>query len=191
MSGSHEEVEPPRLRFEHGPDGREWIRIPAPRPHGQVLALSLGILLVGQGGVRAFVDFAHTYEPAKAFFGLFCMALLLWPVLALLWILFGAELVGVTGGDLHIVHRLPGLARGRVYRGGEISGLAPSQVNGPLMGQKGSFPFVTVRWGAVEFHYRRRRIWFAQSLGEAEGRLIVERLKLRLPARASGDVERA
>jgi hypothetical protein len=137
------------------------------------------------------VDFGRTYEPFKAFAVLFCAAFLTGLVLNVIWMLLGVELCAVRGGDLHIVHRLPGWTRGRVYRGGEIKGLAPSQVNRPYGRYKTSLPFVAARWGAVEFHYRGRRIWFAQGQSEAEGRLIAERLKRGLPARALGDVEGA
>jgi hypothetical protein len=40
---------------------------------------------------------------------------------------------------------------------------------------------VRARWGAVKFSYGGRTFYAAQSLDEAEGRLIVERLKRHLP----------
>ena len=88
--------------------------------------------------------------------------------------------------DLEIGETIAGFTRVRLYRGGDIRGLAAAEAP-PFYAQfQFSLPFVMrARSGAVKFHYGARTVYAAQGLDEAEGRMIVGHLARRLPRQAS------
>jgi hypothetical protein len=180
MAGRYEEVKAPRFRVEQGLGG-EQIRI---KPRGGVFPfLFLPVWLVGwtAGGIAAIGEFLRNQQPFLAVW--LCGWAVGWIFVAftLAWMAFGTEWIGVSGGDLELGYSLFGFSRSRLYHGREISHLSASE--GPMhFGRFGlSVPWVRARWGAVKFSYGGRTVYAAQSLDEAEGRLIVERLKRHLP----------
>jgi len=184
MAGRYEAVKPPRFEIEQGLGG-ERIRIRARRNLFPLLFLPVWLAFWTVGGVTAAAQFMRTGEAFLAIWLVAWAAGELGVAFALGWMLWGVELIGVTGGDLQIEQRLLGLTRSRLYRGRDIRNLSASEAP-PFRAQAQlQIPFLTGnRWGAVKFGYGGRTIRFAQGLDEAEGRLIVERLLRHLPAEA-------
>lgn len=184
MAGRYEAVKPPRFEIEQGLGG-ERIRVRARRNVFPLLFLPVWLAMWSFAGVTTVGQFLRTGEPFLGFWLLGWAAGELAVVFAWCWMLWGAELIGVTGGDLDVGQRLFGFTRSRLYRGRDIRNLSASEA-APFRAQAQlHVPFLMRgRSGAVKFGYGGRTIRFAQGLDEAEGRLIVERLLRRLPPEA-------
>jgi hypothetical protein len=163
----------------------EMIRIKARR---QVFALLfLPVWLTGWtvGGVVAISQVLHE-------FSLFlCLWLCGWAVGwvfaagTIAWMLMGAETVRVIGGDLELGTEIGPWKRGKLYQGAQIRDLRAAPAN-PLTNFQLSGPFMRhMQIGAVQFTYGARTVRLAAGLDEAEGRMIVERLKKALPGSAT------
>jgi hypothetical protein len=186
MAGRYEAVREPRFEIEHGLGG-ERIRVKARRNVFALAFLPFWLLLWTFGGIMALAEFMRTGEPFLALW------LTLWAVswvavlLILAWMIAGAELIGVTGGDLEVAQSLFGWKHSRLYRGSEVRNLSASEAPPFFAQMQPSIPFLMKpKWGAVKFGYGGRTIYLAQGLDEAEGRMIVERLLRVLPAKAGG-----
>ncbi len=180
MAKTYEKPKPPRFRIEQGPWG-ERIRI---RARHRVFALPFLILWISLwtlGGIAAFVEFARTGEPFLATW--LIIWALSWLVVALIiaWMITGSEILRVSTGDLEIGHSLLGWMRVRTYRGAEIGHLSASE-SPPFYAQfYPQIPFMRAQSGSIKFSYGARTVYAAQGLDEAEGRMIVEWLRRRLP----------
>ncbi|MGD0722570.1 MAG: hypothetical protein ABR970_16155 [Roseiarcus sp.] len=185
MSVRYEQTEPARFTVETV-GGAERITIGAQR--SVFVALFLIVWLGGWtfGGVAAMASFARHFQPFLLFW--LCGWALGWAfvVVALGWMLSGSESLRVIGSDLAISYRLFGLTRTRLFRGADIRGLAAcetpfygrtNQVNLPFFG--GS------RFGCLGFSYGARSVYVGAGLDQAEGRLILDRLRDRLPPTAT------
>jgi hypothetical protein len=188
MSPRYETIPAPRFVVE-SVDGAEQITIRAQR--NIFLMLFLPVWLCGWtfGGVAAFTSlWTRGFQPF----------LLVWlcgwalgeifVAATLCWMFSGAEILRVIGSDLEVGYQMLGLARRKLYRGGEIRDL--TSWTAPIVGQRyryqASLPFLTgAQSGAVKFNYGARTIYLAAGLDEPEGRLIVDRLKRGLPSSAS------
>src|SRR3954468_14353418 len=101
MAGRYETVKPPRFEVEQGLGG-ERIRIPARRNLFALLFLPFWLFFWTIGGFVALTQFLRTGE---AFIGLWLCGWAAGEVsvtLIVVWMICGAELIGVTGGDLEI-----------------------------------------------------------------------------------------
>jgi hypothetical protein len=163
----------------------EMIRIKARR---QVFALLfLPVWLTGWtvGGVVAISQVLHE-------FSLFlCLWLCGWAVGwvfaagTIAWMLMGAETVRVVGKDLELGTEIGPWKRNKLYQGAQLRDLRAAPAN-PLANFQMSGPFMRqMQGGAVQFTYGARTVRLAAGLDEAEGKLIVERLKKALPGSAT------
>ena len=169
-------------------DGAEWIVIPAARNWFVLLFLPLWLIGWTIGGVAA-VGFLFSGE-GGAFMAVWLIIWALgWVVAAAVlgWQAAGAELLGVRGGALEVRWRMWRAGGGRRYELGRIRGLSPNAAPA-LFGhmQSGYPPFLPFTrgnaMGAVRFNYGARTVYAGSGLSFAEGEMIVDRLRLRLPA---------
>lgn len=184
MARRYEEARAPRFIVEHGPGG-ERIRVPARRNLFALTFLPFWLLLWTIGGIAAIGEFARTGDSFLAVW--LCGWAVGWIAAAgiVSWMIWGAELLRVSGGDLEIGESLFGWARMRRYRGDDVRGLAAH--GSPFFAQfQFALPFVMrPRSGSVKFHYGARTIYAAQGLDEAEGEMIVAHLLRQLPRTAA------
>jgi hypothetical protein len=180
MAGGYEAVKPPRFEVEQELGG-ERIRIRARRNIFVLLFLPLWLTGWTAGGVAAIGQFLRTGQPFLVIW--LCGWATGWAFAGgtLAWTIWGSELIGVTGGDLEIGHRLLGWTRTRLYRGSEVRHLAAAETPFLYRFQLSLPLLMRARSGAVKFSYGGRTIYAAQGLDEAEGRMIVERLLRHLP----------
>lgn len=173
-------------RFEIDRSGPvETIRIRARRQVFALLFLPVWLTLWTFGGVAAISQVMHE-------FNLFiCLWLCGWAAgwvfaaSTIAWMLTGSETVRVVGHDLEVGLQIGPWKRGKLYQGAQIRELKPAPSNpfsrftlgGPFMRQ--------TQGGAVQFNYGARTVRLAAGLDEAEGRMIVERLRKSLPATAT------
>ncbi|MGA2042380.1 MAG: hypothetical protein ABSG83_03305 [Roseiarcus sp.] len=181
----YEPTEPARFAVETV-GGDEQITIGAQR--SALVALFLIVWLGGWtvGGVAAMASLARHFHPFLLFW--LCGWALGWVsvVVALGWMLSGSENLRVIGSDLAISYRLLGLTRTRLFRGADIRGLAACET--PLYGRANqvSLPFFGgARFGCLRFSYGARSVYVGAGLDQAEGRLILDRLRDRLPPSAT------
>lgn len=172
----------PAPRFTLGiVDGQEQIIIPAQRNWPIMIFLvfwfgawthaglsAMGTLLSGKGGVF-LVFWLGLWAVAEGFVAA-----------TLVWQLSGAEVLRMRGADLEVVTRILWLERTKRFRGSDIRGLKACM---PLPRRDWPpFPALGPGHGSVRFTYGSRTVFVAGALDEAEGRLIVDRLRRRLPS---------
>jgi hypothetical protein len=182
----YEKVAPARFIVEVS-DGVEQIRIKARRNWFMIPFLVVWLTLWTLGGAAALFALAAKFD----------LFLLVWLVgwaggwllaaATIAWQLSGAETLRVVGGDLEIGYAFFGFARRRLYRGADISGLAASAGSDIFSRMYSAYPpFLSWgRTGSIKFNYGARMIQAAAGLDEAEGRMIVDHLRRRLPASAT------
>ncbi|HEY5710668.1 MAG TPA: hypothetical protein VIT38_02135 [Allosphingosinicella sp.] len=184
MAGRYVAVKPPRFEIEQGMGG-ERVRIRARRNVFALLFFPFWLSIWTIGGVAAVGEFLRTGEPFLAIWLCGWAAGEIFVGGALAWMIWGSELIGVTGGDLEIGQRLFGWTRSRLYRGRDVGHLSAAESN-PFGRYQFSIPFLMRSWtGAIKFSYGGRTVYAAQGLDEAEGRMIVERLLRHLPQGAA------
>ena len=185
-------VEPRESRFiRERIDGVEQIRIPMRRNWFVLLFLSFWICGWTVGGLAATAQLSQQFD----WFLVFWLGgwLLGW-VFAAATIgsqLAGAQIIRVAGRDLEMSIGVGRLRRRRLYRGDRIRNLDSSDPN--PMGWEwwqrgGQSPFGVFghqHQGAIKFDYGAETIYAASSATEAEGRMIVDWLKPRLPRSAT------
>jgi hypothetical protein len=187
MTVRYEQPKAPRFVSETI-DGREQITIGASR--NVFVALFLTVWLGGwtAGGIAAMTTLlTKTFQPFLVFW--LCGWLLgeIFVALSLCWMFFGAEILRTVGHDLEVGYRILGFTRRRLFRGSEIRGL--SSWDQPAYGRYNQMQlpfFGSNKTGSVKFNYGARTIHLGAGLDEAEGRLIVDRLRKRLPSSATG-----
>jgi hypothetical protein len=98
----------------------------------------------------------------------------------------GSEIIRVVGRDLETSVGVGGLRWRRLYRGDHIRNLRSSDPNPPgwLFRWQQTNPF-RPRAGALKFDYGSETIFAASSSEEAEGRMIVDWLRPKLPTSAT------
>lgn len=179
-------VEPHSARFvQERVDGAEQIRIPMRRNWFVLLFVAFWICMWTIGG------FAAMYELSQHFDLFLVVWLAMW---ALGWCfaaatigaqIAGSEIIRVAGRDLEISIGVGKLRWRRMYRGDKVRNLRSSDPNPwGFPWRMPAMPFST-RMGAIKFDYGARTIAAAASVDEAEGRMIVDWLKPRLPRSAS------
>lgn len=111
----------------------------------------------------------------------------LFAAITIAWQINGKETLRIAGGDLEVRHSALGMSKTWLFRGQDIrefrSGDSPtfpygwSGFDAPLLKWR--------KWGSLKFRYGARTIYLAPGLDEAEGQMIVEALRPRLPRMAT------
>jgi hypothetical protein len=159
----------------------EMIRIKARRQVFVLLFLPVWLTLWTVGGIVAF---AQVIQEFSLFLCLWlCGWALGWIFAAstVAWMLMGSETIRVVGQDLEVGVEIGPWTRRKLYQGGQIKDLRAAPTN-PFSSFQLNSPFMRqMQFGAVQFTYGARTVRLAAGLDEAEGKLIVERLKKSLP----------
>ena len=181
---SYKPVAKARFDVERTPDG-ERIRIKARR---QIFAmLFLPVWLTGW----TFAGAAVIWQLATRFQPFLVLWLCGWAVgwfavsATLIWMFTGSETLRAVGGDLEYSHHALGLSRHWLYQGTQIRKLRVA--NQPAWASRFSFrvPFLNVsHMGSIKFDYGPRTIFVMQGLDDAEGQMIIDLLRKRLPTTA-------
>jgi hypothetical protein len=182
-------IEPEASRFRREiVEGIEQIRIPMRRNWFVLLFIGFWICGWTVGGIAAMTEVAKNPEAFLIFW------LGAW---ALGWIfaaatiasqIGGSEIIRVVGGDLEISDGVGTLRRRRLYRGDHIRrliGSDPNPMGFPFRFGSNQLPFARPRQGAIKFDYGAQTIYAANSIDEAEGRMIVTWLSPKLPRSAA------
>lgn len=180
-------VEPRSGRFiQERIDGVEQIRIPMRRNWFVLIFLSIWICGWTIGGFAAIYAIGQTFS----------WFLLLWLCgWAFGWLfaaatigtqIAGSEILRVVGHDLETGVGIGKWRWRRLYRGDHVRNLRSSDPN------PWAFPFrvqqtnpFRPRAGSIKFDYGSQTIYAASSADEAEGRMIVDWLRPRLPRSAT------
>jgi hypothetical protein len=180
-------VEPRECRFvQERVDGAEQIRIPMRRNWFVLLFVGFWICGWTVGGIAAMYEVA-TEPNAFLIFWLGGWAIgWLFAAATIASQIGGSEIIRVIGHDLEVSIGVGGLRWRRLYRGDHIRFLGSSDPN-PM-----GWPWRTSqvnpfrpRWGAIKFDYGAQTIYAASSADEAEGRMIVDWLRPKLPRSAT------
>lgn len=183
-------VEPRSTRFHpEFVDGVEQVRIPMGRNWFVLLFLSFWICGWTAGGFAAIYQLLHKFS----------LFLIIWlGGWAAGWAfaagiiasqIAGSEIIRVVGGDLETSIGVGKLRWRRLYRGDHIRNLRSSDPNPfgwPFRFNQTNF--FRPRAGALKFDYGSQTIFAAGSAEEAEGRMIVDWLRSKLPRAATEDV---
>jgi len=179
-------VEPHSARFiEERVEGIEQLRIPMRRNWFVLLFVGFWIVMWTFGGIVAIVQVIQHFE----------LFLIVWLAMwALGWCfaavtiatqIAGSEIIRVVGRDLEISVGAGKLRRRRLYRGDQVRNLRSSDPNPwGMPWRMPAMPF-GMKLGAVKFDYGARTVAAAASVDEAEGAMIVDWLKARLPRGAA------
>ena len=189
MAIRYEEMQAPRFVVETV-NGHEQIRIKAQRNVFLMLFLLLWLGGWTVGGISAMTALSKSANPFLVFWlGGWALG---WVFAAVTvgWMMSGAEILRVVGSDLEINYRLFGVTRGKLLRGIDIRDLSACAPPLPLYGRyQMNLPFLSAsKSGCVRFSYGARTIYAGAGLDESEGRLIVDRLRQRLPSSATRSV---
>lgn len=180
-------VEPHAPRFlRERVDGVEQIRIPLRR--SWLVLLFLGFWICGWtvGGIAAIHQVLRDFDWFLIFWLGGWAVGWIFAARSILSQIAGSEIVRVVGRDLETSVGIGRLRWRRLYRGDRIVNLSSSDPNPmglPLRAPQAN-PF-RPRSGAIRFDYGSRTVFAASSAEEAEGRLIVDWLRPRLPRRAT------
>jgi hypothetical protein len=185
MKSRYVEPRASRLRQE-SVEGIEQMRIPMRRNWFVLLFIGFWICGWTAGGAAAIHQLSRDFDSFLLFWlggwavGWVFAALSIGSQIA------GSEIVRVVGADLETSIGIGQLRWRRLYRGTQILNLSSSDPN-PM-----GWPFRTQqinpfrpRAGAIKFDYGAQTIFAATSAEEAEGRIVVEWLKPRLPRGAT------
>lgn len=172
----------PRFRVEPSGDGGQRIVVPARRSLFVMAFLMVWLGGWNFGGAAAIARLWSDFTPFLAFW------LCDWTlgeagvILSLIWMAAGRETLRVVGSDLEISAEIRGFTRRRLYRGDQIRDLSASRHSSTFVRRGLTNPLI---WapaaGAVKFVYDARTIFAGLGLDEAEGGMIVDLLKPRLP----------
>jgi hypothetical protein len=180
----YEKVAVPRFVVEPTEAG-EQVRVRARRQVFPMMFLPVWLAGWTFGGAMAISQFISQFQPFLAIW--LCFWAVGWVVVAgaLAWMFTGSETLRVVGSDLEIAQHAMGLSRRWLYEGTQIRNLrVANQPSWPYRFQL-QMPFLNIaRTGSVKFDYGPRTIYAAPGLDDAEGQMIVERLRNRLPAPA-------
>ena len=182
-----EPLRKPSFRLE-AHQGSERIVIPA-RKNWSALPF-LGIWLIGwtAGGITMISD--ATSGGGDFDLLLFLLPWLLGWLFAAIWIswqLSGKEFLAVEGGALVRGWSVLGLGRSKRYDLNHVADVEGATPPFPYGMMRVSYPpFLPAFFGSVKWNYGPATIYAASGLSEAEGKMIAERLRARMPARLRG-----
>lgn len=184
MKSTYAEVASPRFTVEAS-DGREQIIIKAQRSILVVVFLFCWLGGWTVAGASTMAKLSQHLQPFLLFWLGGWAVGEIYALGTLCWLVSGAEILGFVGSDLEVSYRVFGLSRTKLFRGREIRHLSASAPQKSEQFEQPSVPFFTAnKTGSVKFEYGPRTIYLAAGLDEAEGRLIVNRLRARLPSTA-------
>ena len=177
---------PPKPRFivESG-RGSEKIVVPAGRNWFVLLFLPFWLILWTAGGIAAFGQ-ALTGNDTGFLVVWLCFWAVGWIFAAswLGWQISGKELIAVEGGALVRGWSMLGLKREKRYDLTHVDELATCTPPFPYNMMRVSYPpFFPANFGPLKWNYGASTIYAASGLSEAEAKMIIERLRSRLPAR--------
>jgi hypothetical protein len=180
-------VEPQSSRFvQERIDGAEQIRIPMRRNWFVLIFLSFWICGWTIGGVAAMYEVSRDFNWFLVFWlGGWALG---WAFAAVTIAsqIAGSEIIRVLGRDLETSIGVGRIRWRRLYRGDHIRNLRSSDPN--PMGWPFRFQQTNIfrpRAGAIKFDYGSQTICAATSAEEAEGRMVVDWLRPRLPRTAT------
>ena len=166
-------------------EGGEQIRVKARRQIFPMLFLPVWLIAWTAGGMAAIWQVIQQFEPFLVIW--LCGWAAGWVMAAgtLAWMFTGSETLRVVGSDLEIAQHALGWSRRWLYEGARVRNLrVADQLAWPYRFQF-QVPFLNIaRTGSVKFDYGPRTVFAAPGLDDAEGRMIIERLRRRLPASA-------
>jgi hypothetical protein len=187
MAKRYEPVRAPRFVIEVA-DGAEQIRIKARRNWFALPLLVVWLSWWTVGGITMVPPLTEGFQIFQLVWLAIWAAGWLFAAITIVWQLVGVETIRMIGGDLELGYAMAGVTRRRLYRGSEISGLAPVAADIFSRMYSAYPPFlIWVKAGSVKFDYGSRTIHAAAGLDDAEGRMIVEHLRKRLPVGAADD----
>jgi hypothetical protein len=100
-------------------------------------------------------------------------------VLILLWSLTGAEIVKIENGILEVGRQILKLKKSKKYQISEIRHfMINSTTDNDIWGMGYQRDLFGLRGGALKFDYGLKTLKFGGGIDEAEGRLIIEALKI-------------
>jgi hypothetical protein len=165
--------------------GGEQIRVKARRQIVPMLFLPLWLIGWTAAGAAAIWQLIHQFQPFLLLW--LCAWAVAWVMAAgtLAWMFTGSETLRVVGSDLEVAQHALGWSRRWLYEGAQVRNLrVADQPAWPYRFQV-QVPFLNIaRTGSVKFDYGPRTVYAAPGLDDAEGRMIVERLRKRLPVSA-------
>jgi hypothetical protein len=183
------------MNFEPLPDARfrvesdagvERIVIPAGRNWFVMLFLPVWLLGWSAGGISAFAQIMAGEDVGFLLVWLTFWAVgMIFAISWLGWQLSGKEILFVERGALVRAWRMPGFGREKRYDVAKVKNLSACSAPFPYsMMRVSSPPFFPMTFGSVKWNYGASTIFAGAGLSEAEGEMIVDRLKARLPAGA-------
>lgn len=161
-------------------------------PSNAVILWSMLAFVLMVSGVSTLVQFTHgKFEGSEFLVGI---ALVFWAffqlsiLYALLWNIFGRELITVEKGELSVKRDLLGLGPTRRYSTNEMNGLRYTGLQGSLFGWGLTFPRWVISDGAIAFEYKGRLYnALGIQLNETQASLIIGQLSLYLEESAKYD----
>ncbi len=174
-------------------EGIEQIRIPMRRNWFVLLFMSFWICGWTVGGLAAMSQLRQNFDWFLVFWLGAWLLGWLFAATTIGWQLAGFEVIRVVGRDLEVSVGVGPFRRRRLYRGDRIRHLDSSDPNpmgwgwwqGAGVSRSPFTIFGKPQQGALKFDYGAETIYAARSADEAEGRMIVEWLKPKLPRTAT------
>ena len=184
---TYQPIANPRFTVELTDGGGEQIRIKARRQIFAMLFLPLWLAGWTVGGMAALWQLTRHFEPFLVIWLLFWATAWVAAASVLVWMFAGSETLRVVGRDLEVAQHAFGWSRRWLYEGSRISNLREAgQPGWPYRYQMQVPFFMQGRTGAIKFDYGPRTVFAAAGLDDAEGRMIIEQLRKRLPGLADG-----
>jgi hypothetical protein len=182
-------VEPQSACFiEERVDGAEQLRIPFRRQWFALIFISVWLTFWTVSGVAAMGALILSREPFLVLWLAFWSLGWVFAAVTVAMQIGGCEIIRVVGGrDLEISIGAGRWRFRKLYRGDQIRNLASSDPNPmgiPFRVQQLPFPGVG-RGGAIKFDYGAKTVRAALTLDEAEGRMIADWLRSKLPRNAT------
>ncbi len=175
-------LRPARFTVEGGVRQPE-IRIPARKFWFGLVFLCFWLTGWTLGGVAAVTTLLTAPEPFIGVWLIFWVVGWFFAASTILWQFTGSEVIRADSGQLIHGWRMLGFSRERAY---PLSQVRHMRVNGSMpfafnFSRGWGDPFMTRRMGCISFDYGASTIRMGQSIDDAEGRMIVERLAPLLP----------
>lgn len=167
--------------------GVEEIVIPARRSWFGLPFLCFWLLGWTVGGIVAAGSLVQDFDLFLVFWLCGWAVGWLFVALTIAWQINGKEILRVIGGDLEVTHSALGLGKSWLFRGQDIADLRAGDIpESPFGSYNVDAPLLKWRkWGSVKFRYGARTVYLGTPLDEAEGQMIVEILRPRLPRTAT------
>lgn len=175
-------LRPARFTVEGGVRQPE-IRIPARKFWFGLVFLCFWLTGWTFGGLGAMANLHTSDGPFLAIWLVFWAVGWIFAATSILWQFTGSEVIRVDAGQLIHGWRMLGFSRERAY---PLTHIRHMRIHNSMpfsfaFNRGWGGPFMTRRMGCIAFDYGASTIRMGQSIDEAEGRMIVERLTPLLP----------